>query len=1046
VPEVGGPEVVMPIEELVAAPMAAIVWAWEGLDPSGQVDAYVSACAPELLACVAVLTGLSTDALASAFESGDRRAHGAVQILFQGTVDAAELLRQRCVRWRELQLWAALDREAGLLSYLAECIGRGLWICGAQMLRAAARRALGDTSGAVQAYRVTIEVATALGDNGILAIAYDNLGNSLSDLGEIDEALYSFHQAFARESNGNDRNTILMNEAITLTVVGELRQAVKTHQRALAELLAMGIDGTRLAIQLDNLASTLLELREVPLALEHLARAASLIGGDELGYRAVNAQLQAKAHQLDGDRDAEERSFLTAYRLACAQVRQDRPIEHYRAGFAAAREHAAPPTDQVWRLFGAALERKESEAWPEASALFGQAVARARQLGDEALALRLEANMVALLGDAGQFAEAVAMAVRVRSVALERGLALPEMFVVATLSNPALAGVDVGEQMGALGLLATAEVLRDIHTRVVLAADLDAEDRQIELLDTGALDSQISTFAQSFHAFRMAAEYLDRAVAVARRHGLRFELANRLSGLAYLHSQLGDEAAHDRVIVELRELVDAGGLPLRGEVVARRALASRLADTDPTAAISELRRAAACGEELRLRIPPGPRRADVARQFTDIYPRLADLLRRQNQPGAAFEALQQAKARRYLDARQLAHGDQPDAPMSLARAQELVSAASVDRPTTLVDFDARHDAVTANLVDRDGLRTIHVPGDFASLADIGAADAQEREKRLVEACRESPLLAELVSRIHQAVPPNTRLLLVPDAYLHNLPLHTVPVDDKPWCDQASIGYLPAAAALRQEDEAVATGTAGRSSFVAGDSSAEHSLPWAAKECSTIARLLGTEAKLGPQCTVAAFEQALSSDLDVIHLAIHGRGDTRRGGRASLLFADGSGGHEWVPFDRLAALTWRTRLVVFSGCGTGIVGPHQGNELVGVARAAAEAGVASVLATLWPVADEAAETFMVAFYTELHRQWQSPAIDLLAALDTARDALRTRLAASLPGGRRRDGRDVLLQADDAQPVVEVDGATEELLLWGPFVLFGEPVLRHQAEQR
>jgi CHAT domain-containing protein len=175
-------------------------------------------------------------------------------------------------------------------------------------------------------------------------------------------------------------------------------------------------------------------------------------------------------------------------------------------------------------------------------------------------------------------------------------------------------------------------------------------------------------------------------------------------------------------------------------------------------------------------------------------------------------------------------------------------------------------------------------------------------------------------------------------------------------------------------------------------------------------------------------------LDIVHLAVHGRGDARQGGQARLLFADA----QWVSFDVLAELNWHTRLVIFSGCGTGIAGPRHGNELVGVARAAAEAGAVSVLATLWPVDDEMTYHFMVAFHQELRNRWNDPEIDLLAALDTARTALRGQLPTTGTKPRARNGRDIQLDPS-LVPTPAVDRDTEELLTWAPFVLFGDPVL-------
>lgn len=134
-------------------------------------------------------------------------------------------------------------------------------------------------------------------------------------------------------------------------------------------------------------------------------------------------------------------------------------------------------------------------------------------------------------------------------------------------------------------------------------------------------------------------------------------------------------------------------------------------------------------------------------------------------------------------------------------------------------------------------------------------------------------------------------------------------------------------------------------------------------------------------------------------------------------------------------------MVFSGCGTGVSGPQYGNELVGVALAATEAGAGAVLATLWPVDDWTTGRFMAAFYTELHRHRHEPTVDLLAVLDVARTAVRAELAVAPAKGHRRDGRDLVIETDGAVAPREFDGDLAAQQLWAPFVIFGDPVLRH-----
>ena len=344
--------------------------------------------------------------------------------------------------------------------------------------------------------------------------------------------------------------------------------------------------------------------------------------------------------------------------------------------------------------------------------------------------------------------------------------------------------------------------------------------------------------------------------------------------------------------------------------------------------------------------------------------------------------------------------------------------------------------MTAYLVGDGSIQTVHVAGSPSDLSGIERGDVLEREARLVRLCLHEPLLSNLAEAVAAEIPKGRRLLLVPDLFLHNLPLHAVPVQGRPWCEHFSIGYLPAAGVLRFAPSR--RPPVGRS-LVAGDSRGD--LPYAAAECVEVAATLGNKPLVGPQCTRVTIEAELrAGELDFVHLALHGRGDPRHGGRASLLLADGVGGIEWVDFDELAAFPWRVKLVVFSGCSTAVAGPRQGHELIGVARAAAERGAAAVIACLWPVGDQAAKVFMTAFYKELVSRRSPGPVDLRLVLDRARNGLRAWLAPMFSSRvQRRDGRNLRPVALESVEIPQVAPDVADTLGWAPFILLGGPIL-------
>jgi CHAT domain-containing protein len=406
-----------------------------------------------------------------------------------------------------------------------------------------------------------------------------------------------------------------------------------------------------------------------------------------------------------------------------------------------------------------------------------------------------------------------------------------------------------------------------------------------------------------------------------------------------------------------------------------------------------------------------------------------------------FRVLQAMRARRLMEILTADAGDsRPYEPIGVSELQDRL--ARQRRLTTFADVTETRHGLRCYLVDRTGLRTFDVAGDVASLRAVQWGDVRQRAMEVVALVARSPILKELAAAVTDQLERNSTVLLALDDELANLPLHAIPtIDNKPWCDVVSIGRIAAAGILRFTPPN--RSWSGRS-VVAGDSKGD--LPGAHRECVAVAKALGVNPLVREACTIDAVRGALKAvpdkrpgvpdkRFDVVHLAVHGRADAQHGGRSSLLFA---GEHRtWVPFAELAPLKWNANLIVFSGCSTAVGGPRNGIGLYGVAQAAAEAGATTVIASLWPVDDTSAETFMKAFYTELSRLRGTGPIDLRQLMDHARTQLRQ--AAPLDGlSKPRDGRDLPVEDPDVSAPI-ADAQQAAMMHWAPFLLIGEPTL-------
>lgn len=227
-----------------------------------------------------------------------------------------------------------------------------------------------------------------------------------------------------------------------------------------------------------------------------------------------------------------------------------------------------------------------------------------------------------------------------------------------------------------------------------------------------------------------------------------------------------------------------------------------------------------------------------------------------------------------------------------------------------------------------------------------------------------------------------RLFVVPHSLLHYLPFHALYDGQSHLLDRCEVVYLPAASRLRQR-----TAATPRSALVIGCDFGGH-LPAIPQEVQAIHRLFAASVAqnsiqprllLGQEATIARVCQ-LAPESGILHLAAHGvfRQDSPLFSYLNL--ADGP--LILADVERLSLS--QTTLVTLSACETG-TGDLRGGDLFGLSQAFLQAGAASLVASLWPVPDEATRELMIGFYRQL-LAGQSKAAALRAAQLTLRAGL------------------------------------------------------------
>jgi hypothetical protein len=253
-----------------------------------------------------------------------------------------------------------------------------------------------------------------------------------------------------------------------------------------------------------------------------------------------------------------------------------------------------------------------------------------------------------------------------------------------------------------------------------------------------------------------------------------------------------------------------------------------------------------------------------------------------------------------------------------------------------------------------------------------------------------PLLAQAQRQLEGV----ERLLLAPAGNGHLLPWsvlaeradwHSPTGQPLPLVSLPALGVLPR---LRQRPP-VSAGPA----LVVGNPRGD--LPHAEAEARQVAEHFGTTPLLGTAATKSAVLARLPH-ASHIHLATHAFFDPATPLESGIVLADGVLTAREVLQYRL-----RADVLVLSACDSGRVGSLGGEELAGFSQAFLQAGVRSLLVSLWRVNDPATAALMQAFYTA-----------------------------------RQTGADKALALRQAMTEIQQDPRWSHPYYWGAFVLVGD----------
>ncbi|WP_347402554.1 CHAT domain-containing protein [Corallococcus macrosporus] len=296
-------------------------------------------------------------------------------------------------------------------------------------------------------------------------------------------------------------------------------------------------------------------------------------------------------------------------------------------------------------------------------------------------------------------------------------------------------------------------------------------------------------------------------------------------------------------------------------------------------------------------------------------------------------------------------------------------------------------------VTREGTRAYRIPERARLRPAVALLSGLIERRDGSEAAAASALYAQLLAPALRGLPPKvSRLLLVPDGPLHDLPFAALRehADGPPLVARYELARVPSASLLhhwREQPEqppggealvladpdrgaSAATAVATSRGGVFLETASLGALPEARREGRTVSKTL-EDTSVKPRLLVGAeaSEQALKDSrwdaVRILHVAAHAVVDVESPERSALVLAPGSAGEDGLLQPReITGLRLRDALVVLSSCRGASGALLAGEGVLSLARAFFESGARAVVASLWPMRDAEAAKLLERYYRHL----------------------------------------------------------------------------------
>lgn len=405
---------------------------------------------------------------------------------------------------------------------------------------------------------------------------------------------------------------------------------------------------------------------------------------------------------------------------------------------------------------------------------------------------------------------------------------------------------------------------------------------------------------------------------------------------------------------------------------------AQLALGNKRAAADELTRALDSLDTVRARFRSEEIKLGLFADFQSLFERAIGLYLDLNDGPRALDASEKSRARAYLDS---VRGRAPAASPTFNASPVAATRSLLAPDERVLEFHSLPDRLAVWVISRDAVELRTVAKSRTQLTEDVEALRYAITNGLGSAIAKADAIgAEIIAPL--GLTAGQRLVVVPHGPLHYLPFQALRVGGAYLVERHPIAAVPSLGIAAQ---LLARGSVARAQLTAFGNpqiAPQYDLPGAQREVTELVGVFsGAASFLGADATKSRFKQ-VAPDSRMLHVAAHAKADLVDPLHSQILLATENNRQSFLEADEILALDLsKVSLVTLSACDSALGRVASGDEVLGFPRSFLSAGVASMIASLWPVADEATSVLMTTTYQQLHQ-----GIDLQAAMQAGQLAV------------------------------------------------------------